>query len=222
MSNMIPLDTDKWEFVNSNFNNDCSERYYFIVKQKNNGHGTLVVFMMNPSNAGSIVVNNIRQEDSSASDKTINLILGDPNLGEKYKEVIILNNNPIIESNSGKLNSDLEALNRNFEVIKEHFRRPFMFENTEEYDLFVGTGKKGAGISNPNVYSSYCKNMYFLTNSEKCQTILSYGLLCKAKDDVDYRGNASKHPSYHRSNNNLQEVYWDGTTLYSSENCEQC
>lgn len=212
---VIVIKSSCWKFSEACFgpndNPPYSERYYLVAKNFDSStYGTLIIFMMNPSYAGS--KNGII--DLNQTDRTVDSILKKSSVCKKYHEIIILNNIPTIEKDSSKLEINAISLCRNTHYIKKYINEKFKDENTESYDLLVGTGNIGAGMSNRTVYEFYCENMDQLANSQKCGHIYCYGL----NTSIGSRGQAAVHPSRGRINDKKCEVCWKDHRLTLIEN----
>lgn len=179
-----------WCFINVNKkSNKKIERFWLHAEKKGRREGRpLVAFMMNPSYAGI--------ENNKLSDKTVNMILR--TLGSNYRDVYIINNIPISESQSNNLSENI-LKNYNFKYNEEAIEQ--LINCFEEYDLYVGAGIKGSGYgfdnkTNLKIRQSYIKNMDILCHRSKCINIYTSGLNANG---------VSQHPKLHNMSNDVAE-----------------
>lgn len=195
----------KWHFEESQteFSDDYTERYYLTAVHENtNSENILIAFLMNPSHAGKS--ENKEKFDQSISDKTVNLLLR--TIGKSYGQVIVINNIPLIESNS----SNIKYIN--YDSLKYNTKKIKSIIQDKLYDLYVGVGSVGYDGNN-SIRASFTRNMNILSDCTHCINIFISGL-----ND----GGSPKHPKVQGQGDDVsalllnlrRKVSWNGQEFY--------
>lgn len=111
---------------------------------------TLFVLMMNPSTA-----------DAQNSDRTVNTLLN--TIGDRYREVIIVNTTPVIETDSKQLKSRVADIHKNALPNAKSVEK--MVKTAAHFHFLVATGDVIKGV-NDDSYIKLMDQIDYLTTGD--------------------------------------------------------
>ena len=129
--------------------NKATKRYFLKVNLNNheNNNKTLIAILMNPS----------KTYPDTGFDRTIKTVIKIAKK-EKYKELIVLNSFPDIESDSSKA-----QMNYTKDTINTEFIKTFLNNYNEKFDIFSACGD----IISDELFNNYLKQINECTNKNK-------------------------------------------------------